>query len=224
MGDEPLLRKVNRTSQKTDILNQAIGEILKSNNTKNRSSPGNKNYRSRKSSSAFKAMPDDDVMDADVEDELDEDEDYSDLKIKKAKKKMSLQNATAKDPKKTVKGTLFTSESCASSAEAIKQAMTEVKQSAGDKNKSQQQPPNNKSQTKKKQSPVEVISSSYTLKPVYRRAAASKASDKIAKEAAKSRLEGGTNKKRKGTKKRKDKEKRKDKKKKKEKEKRKNKD
>ena len=40
---------------------------------------------------------------------------------------------------------------------------------------------------------MEVISSSYTLKPVYRRAAANKASDKIAKEAAKnSRTKAGT--------------------------------
>ena len=89
-GTSSPLRKVNRTpsgvskNRKTDILNRAIGEILKAGKN---SSPRS---AKKSSSSGVKFVKDDFDEDlADVEDELDEDEDYKSLKVKKSKKKLS---------------------------------------------------------------------------------------------------------------------------------------
>ena len=207
-GTSSPLRKVNRTpsgvsaanknskNRKTDILNRAIGEILKAGKNSS-SSPSHLSRSAKKSSSSgVKFVTDDFDEDlADVEDELDEDEDYKSLKVKKSKKKLSSNqekekissavlngkksNASAlltsqkrlSSDKKTVNGNSDRKKQTVAAVTTISPKTTTVS--------------NNSSPTKKKQSPVEVISSSYTLKPVYRRAAANKASDKIAKEASK---------------------------------------
>ena len=205
-GTSSPLRKVNRTpsgvsaanknskNRKTDILNRAIGEILKAGKN---SSPSHLSRSAKKSSSSgVKFVKDDFDEDlADVEDELDEDEDYKSLKVKKSKKKLS----SNQEKEKISSAVLNGKKSNASALLTSQKRLSSDKKSVNGNSDGKKQTvaavttispktttvSNNSSPTKKKQSPVEVISSSYTLKPVYRRAAANKASDKIAKEASK---------------------------------------